>query len=63
MSEASSHDPAMFGSMVFNEKVMKERLPKDTYKALKKCKDEGIPLDMSVAPRSTPMLLLLLQRQ
>ncbi len=49
MSEASSHVPAMFGSMVFNEKVMKERLPKDTYKALKKCKDEGIPLDMSVA--------------
>ena len=35
--------------MVFNETVMKERLPKDTYKALKKCKDEGIPLDMSVA--------------
>ena len=49
MSEASSHVPAMFGSMVFNEKVMKARLPKDTYKALKKCKDEGIPLDMSVA--------------
>ena len=49
MSEASSHVPAMFGSRVFNEKVMKERLPKDTYKALKKCKDEGIPLDMSVA--------------
>ena len=49
MSEASSHVPAMFGSMVFNEKVMKERLPKDTYTALKKCKDEGIPLDMSVA--------------
>ena len=49
MSEASSHVPAMFGSMVFNEKVMKERLPKDTYKALKKSKDEGIPLDMSVA--------------
>ena len=49
MSEASSHVPTMFGSMVFNEKVMKERLPKDTYKALKKCKDEGIPLDMSVA--------------
>ncbi|MCB7514320.1 glutamine synthetase III [bacterium 210917-SL.2.15] len=49
MSEASSHVPTIFGSMVFNEKVMKERLPKDTYKALKKCKDEGIPLDMSVA--------------
>ena len=49
MAEASSHVPAIFGSMVFNETVMKERLPKDTYKALKKCKDEGIPLDMSVA--------------
>ena len=49
MAEASSYVTSMFGSMVFNEKVMKERLPKDTYKALKKCKDEGIPLDMSVA--------------
>ena len=49
MAEASSYVPNLFGSMVFNEKVMKERLPKDTYKALKKCKDEGIPLDMSVA--------------
>ena len=49
MAEASGYVPNMFGSMVFNEKVMKERLPKDTYKALKKCKDEGIPLDMSVA--------------
>ena len=49
MAEASSHVPNIFGSMVFNEKIMKERLPKDTYKALKKCRDEGIPLDMSVA--------------
>ncbi len=49
MAEASSYVPNLFGSKVFNEKVMKERLPKDTYKALKKCKDEGIPLDMSVA--------------
>ena len=49
MAEASSYVPNLFGSMVFNEKVMKERLPKDTYKALKKCRDEGIPLDMSVA--------------
>ena len=30
--------PELFGSMVFNETVMKELLPKDTYKALKKCK-------------------------
>ena len=26
--------PELFGSMVFNEAVMKERLPKDVYKAL-----------------------------
>ena len=28
MSEASSHVPAMFGSMVFNEKVMKSGCPR-----------------------------------
>ena len=39
----------IFGSMVFNEAVMSERLPKETFKALKKTMDEGIPLDMSVA--------------
>ena len=39
----------IFGSMVFNEAVMKERLPKETFKTLKKTMDEGIPLDMSVA--------------
>ena len=27
--------PEIFGSLVFNESVMKDRLPKDTYKALK----------------------------
>ena len=27
--------PELFGSMVFNEAVMKERLPKDVYKSLK----------------------------
>lgn len=39
----------IFGSMVFNEAVMRERLPKETFKALKKTMDEGTPLDMSVA--------------
>ena len=28
--------PELFGSMVFNQKTMKERLPKETFKALKK---------------------------
>ena len=27
--------PELFGSMVFNENVMKERLPKDVYRKLK----------------------------
>lgn len=39
----------IFGSLVFNDAVMKERLPKDTYKALKKCiaEDETLPLDVA----------------
>jgi len=28
--------PQLFGSLVFNDRVMKQRLPHDTYKALKK---------------------------
>lgn len=39
----------MFGSYVFNDSVMRERLPKATYKALKKTIDEGLPLDPQVA--------------
>ena len=41
--------PELFGSMVFNESVMKERLPKDVFKALKKTMTEGTPLDETVA--------------
>lgn len=39
----------LFGSNVFNDSVMRERLPKATYKALKKTVDEGLPLDPAVA--------------
>lgn len=39
----------MFGSMVFNDVVMKERLPKETYKALKKTIEEGKSLDSYIA--------------
>ena len=39
----------LFGSNVFNDAVMQERLPKDTYKALKKTIDEGRRLDPDVA--------------
>ena len=41
--------PEMFGEDVFNLKVMKQRLPKDTFKALKKTIDNAEPLDLSVA--------------
>lgn len=38
-----------FGSLVFNDEVMLERLPKDVYKALKKTIAEGKDLDLNVA--------------
>ncbi|HOJ63007.1 MAG TPA: glutamine synthetase III [Spirochaetota bacterium] len=38
-----------FGENVFSEKVMKERLPKEVFKSLKKTIDEGIPLDPKIA--------------
>lgn len=41
--------PENFACNVFNEQVMKERLPKDTYKTLKKTVEEGEPLTLSVA--------------
>ena len=39
----------IFGSMVFNDGVMKARLPKDTYKSLKKTIQTGQPLDIGIA--------------
>ncbi len=44
-----SYLPELFGSMVFNESVMKERLPKETFKALKKTIADGKTLDPNVA--------------
>lgn len=41
--------PELFGSKVFNEAVMKERLPKDTYKSLKRTMEQGLKLDSGVA--------------
>ncbi len=41
--------PELFGSMVFNETVMKERLPKDVYRKLKKTMREGTAIDPDVA--------------
>ena len=39
----------IYGSKVFNEHVMRERLPKATYKALMKTIKEGEPLNLEVA--------------
>ena len=39
----------LFGSMVFNDKVMEARLPKETYKAMQKTIKDGLPLDIGVA--------------
>ncbi len=44
-----SNVPELFGSMVFNQKVMQDRLPKETFKALKKTLDDGVPLQLDVA--------------
>ena len=41
--------PEIFGSMVFDEQAMKERLPKATYKLMKKSIAQGKPLDREVA--------------
>jgi glutamine synthetase len=41
--------PDLFGSMVFNDTVMKQRLPKDIYKALKKTMERGTHLELDVA--------------
>ena len=39
----------LFGSMVFNESVMRERLPAEVYEALRRTMDRGEPLDLSSA--------------
>ena len=41
--------PDIFGELVFNDNVMKERLPKETYRSLKKTIEEGLDLDIGVA--------------
>ena len=38
-----------FGSMVFNDAVMREKLPKDIYKTLRKTVSEGKDIDLAVA--------------
>ena len=41
--------PAIFGSDVFNESTMKERLSPEVYHAWKRCIETGTPLELTVA--------------
>ena len=49
MSNESSHFPSLFGSMVFNEETMKERLSPSCYREWKKNVSDGTPLEISTA--------------
>ncbi|MCH5292214.1 MAG: glutamine synthetase III [Treponema sp.] len=46
---ANTNIPELFGSLVFNQTVMRETLPAATYKALKHTMEEGTPLDLDAA--------------
>ena len=41
--------PKLFGSMIFNDKVMKSRLSKDIYNSFKKTIDENVKLEPNIA--------------
>ena len=49
MMESNVKIPEIFGEMVFNDKVMRERLPKDVYKAVRKTSRNGTHLELDVA--------------
>ena len=41
--------PELYGSLVFNDTVMRDKLPKDIYKALRKTIDNNTHLELDVA--------------
>ena len=41
--------PELYGSLVFNNKIMKSKLPKDMYKSLRKTIESGTHLELDVA--------------
>ena len=46
--------PELFGSMVFNDDVMRQRLPKEVYKALTKTIEKGRTIDPAKKPHNDP---------
>ncbi len=49
METAITDVPELFGNMVFNDAVMKAKLPKDVYLKLKDTIDQGVALDSAIA--------------
>jgi glutamine synthetase len=49
MKNEATHLPELFGSYVFNEETMKERLSSASFKAWKKCITDGSPLELATA--------------
>jgi len=41
--------PELYGSLVFTDKIMRDKLPKDVYKALRKTIDNGTHLELDIA--------------
>ena len=46
---ATDRVTAEYGSLIFSEAVMQQRLPKPTYKKLRRVMDDGEPLDIDIA--------------
>ncbi|MFI3173487.1 MAG: glutamine synthetase III, partial [Eubacteriales bacterium] len=49
MNSTEMKTTELFGSMVFDEKTMKERLPKETFKQLQRTIQNGKSLDINIA--------------
>lgn len=48
-SNMNKNIPELYGSLVFNDQIMKNKLPKDVYKALRKTIENGTHLELEVA--------------
>ena len=49
VSVMTQNIPEIYGSLVFNDRIMRSKLPKDMYKALKKTIENGTHLELDVA--------------
>lgn len=45
----SKRIPELYGSMIFSDRIMRNKLPKDVYKALRKTIENGTHLELDVA--------------